>query len=247
MDIRGDDFSEAIQLLVGGEKDIKRWFPYSQKDTRRVPEWAELWRSRSSLVELLTASDGYQHRQKDVETQVGAAVKALKVDVEKNASLVEGVGYRIRAMMGHARNTKLGMWLVPKKYQSLSGVIDLARVEAPPRRKRDRSGNPEIESMEELQALGDISDGESSSVEVTHDSSRLTEAELDNVLQDIFKNKKRLHAKTSSSSDDVYMTNSKPYSQAEKIAESDTDDEPCECPTTAEYTKLSKSSEKKKG
>ena len=142
-------------------------------------------------------------------------------------------------MMGHARNIKLGMWLVPKKYQSLSGVIGLARVEAPPRRERDRSGSPEITSMEELQALGDITSGESSSdVEVTHDSSRLTEEQLDEVLQDIFKKKKRLQSK--SSEDELYNTISKPYSHAEKIAESDSENEVCECPTTAGYTKLFK-------
>ena len=114
-------------------------------------------------------------------------------------------------MMGHARNIRLGMWLVPNKYQSLSGVIGLARVEAPPRRKRDRSGSPEVTSMEELQALGDITSCESSSeVEATHDSPRLIEEELDNVLQDIFKKKERVNSKKGG--DELYNTISKPYS-----------------------------------
>ena len=89
MDIRGTDFSEAIQLSVGSEKNVKRWFPYSQRDTRRVPEWVGLWRSRSSLVELLQASDGYQHRQTCVAKEVVVAMQALKLDVGKMHRLLK--------------------------------------------------------------------------------------------------------------------------------------------------------------
>ena len=60
-----------------------------------------------------------------METEVRKSVDKLELKSEENLRHVEGVAYRIRMMMLHARNVKLGMWNVPNKYKQLEGEDNL--------------------------------------------------------------------------------------------------------------------------
>ena len=231
-DIDTDELSKAITLHVGADDNLARWLPYGQIRSRRLPPWSDLWRQRSALHDFLRASGGYQHKQKDVELQVRKSVDELNLATPANIDRIEAVAYRIRAMMGHARNTKIGMWKVPKKYDQLHGVFILARIEGSPRHKRDRSrsGSPDVEDdddgeimpIEVLAKLGDLespddSSSESSAVLCTADSSFLSEAELDEVLKNIQKRRKRVSSK--SNGEDQFVA-STPYVHTEAVGDS---------------------------
>ena len=141
-------FAMSITENVGEEADMKRWFPYSQRNSRRCPRWSELWRLRSALHEFLLASSGFMHCQKDVERSVRTSFAELSKGAADDDE-VEAAAYRIRAMMMHARNIKSGLWKIPKRYMQLDGIIAHARLDSPPQKQKRDSDEPQLCSSDE--------------------------------------------------------------------------------------------------
>ena len=58
------------------------------------------------------------HKQKNVEKAVRKALAHVNevagAELVASVNEVEHVAYRIRAIMSHARNTRLGMWQIPR-------------------------------------------------------------------------------------------------------------------------------------
>ena len=155
-----DGFADVLIMHAGTETDISRWWKYNQLKPRRKPEWSEMWRTRAVLRDCLESSRGYQLKQKDVESCVEKALKDRKVD--GSADDIEDCGYRIRAMMMHARNTTNRMWSLPAKYAKLQACVDLARTDPPPSSLAANAvdtdgegGSDDILTMAELQAIDD--------------------------------------------------------------------------------------------
>ena len=65
-DVVGDRLSDAIEMHAGPNTRVDTWFRYTQLNSRRCPVWSDIWRLRCALQDFLEASDGYQHKQKDV-------------------------------------------------------------------------------------------------------------------------------------------------------------------------------------
>ena len=161
-----------------------------------------MWRLRSATTDVLTSSQGFQLKQKDVLQALIKLWKKMHPDKVPDKVGLEKVGYRIRILMMQARNAHMGMWTVPTRYQALTGMFRLARIESPPG-DGDVSRSQVAEDADEdgilaFEHLQQLDDSSSSEVEVTGDSSFLKLGDLANIMDDIFKPMKRVNTKSPS-------------------------------------------------
>ena len=134
--------------------------------------------------------------------------KLMASEFDKIEDLVEKVGFQVRTVMMQAHKVHNEMWSIPARYAPLASVCMHARLDAPlaahaaadavddADADADADDDDGVVPFNNLQQLGDSS---SSDVEITRDSSLLSLADLEAVMDGIFKKRKRLSAKSAAS------------------------------------------------
>ena len=155
---------------------VSQRLPYSTHSMRKRARWAEIWKNRSCLADVLTATGGYQMKSTYANEEMHAAAAAAETE-GNSADDIEKCAYRLRTMMCHLRNAKKNSWSPPAKYDAVRGLISIVRVEPPPLHRKNMqkaaakaANKAEKKRQRRAASVSDSSAG----TQALHRSSRLT-------------------------------------------------------------------------
>ena len=115
---------------------------YRKLNMRHRGDWSLLFRSRALLSDLYVATRGHsvghpylmaEIRDVVLDMLLPPATRTATTDFARSLQPYENdideLSYRLRVMMSHLRSAKAGNWQVPKRFDSLKAVIQLAALE----------------------------------------------------------------------------------------------------------------------
>ena len=109
---------------------VSHRLPYSTYSMRKRARWPEIYKSRSCLADVLTATAGFQLKNTYANEEMQTAVDSTETEGSKDE--VEKCAYRLRTMMSHLRDAKKNSWMPPRKFDAVRGLISLVQVGNPP-------------------------------------------------------------------------------------------------------------------